>query len=172
VLYSPAFYFFIAGIFLLTLGGNFLQHMPAYFTELGTTKIMSGVIMSVLNFSLMLIKILEGVVFGKVRSTKFIFIIVLFFTLGFGALLINKLVLLFVGAIFMSTGMALIAVMPPLMASKLFGQQAFPVIWGIVSLAISLGKAVSTPGWGMIYDKMGSYRPGLIVMPFLLLRAR
>jgi MFS family permease len=171
VIHSPAFYLFIAGIFLLTLGGNFLQHMPAYFAELGTTQRISSVIMSFLNFSLMLNKILEGVIFGKVNSTRFTSIFSILFALGFGALLINKLAALFVGAILMSTGMALITVMPPLLASKLFGQQTFPAVWGIISLSISLGKAISSPGWGMIYDKLGSYRPGLIVMSFLLLIA-
>jgi MFS family permease len=171
VIHSPVLYLFIAAIFLLTLGGNFLQHMPAYFTELGTAQIISGIIMSVLSFSLMLIKILEGFIFDKVRSTRFTSICSILFALGFGAILINKLVALFIGAILMSTGMALIAVMPPLMASNLFGQQVFPAVWGIISLVISLGKAVSTPGWGMLYDKLGSYRPGLIVMPFLLLIA-
>lgn len=168
---SCTLYFLIVGVTIFTVAGVFVQHLPAFYTEMGLSDTQSGTAMSLFNLLLAFFKMAEGSSFERIGAAKFTIIISIMFSISFWILLNNNAPALFLGIIFFSAGCAYSTIMPPLFTARLFGHRSYPKIWGAVFFGFNLGKAIGVPLWGMVYDHAGSYSPGMLIIPYFILAA-
>jgi len=54
-------------------------------------------------------------------------------------------------------------VLVPVIVMLLFGPKDFAAILGPTMAMVPIGMAIGTPLWGLVYDRTGSYTPGLMV---------
>lgn len=60
-------------------------------------------------------------------------------------------------------GGAMPMVLVPVIVMLLFGPKDFAAILGPTMAMVPIGMAIGTPLWGLVYDRTGSYTPGLVV---------
>ena len=84
-------------------------------------------------------------------------------------MLFGNIPLLCLGAAFSAFGMASSTVLVPLVTKRIFGTRDFAPIWSIISMATVLGCALGSPAWGMVYDFLGTYKPAVIIVPFIVI---
>lgn len=167
---SSQLYILFGGIVLLASVAAVLQHIPAYFLEKGLTAAQAGALMSVLMIAMIFAKILMGMLNDKLGVIITLGLVLFCYIVAFPLLPSSNTYLLFVfSMVLMSFGSGSISVMTPLLTGKIFGQKDFASIWGIVSIAGTLGTAIGTPVWGMVYDMTGSYNFGLFASPVVII---
>lgn len=136
----------------------FLQHMPAFFMELGNDSAMAGRIMSVFSISMILCKISLGAMFDRLGAIRTTWAALLAYACSFWLMLAGNFGILCVGAALAAFGMSSTTVLLPLITKYTFGSRDFARIWSVVTMANVFGTAVGSPMWGAVYDKMGSYK--------------
>lgn len=172
---SIQFYALYLAIALYSLVIGFIQHIPAYLTEKGFSSGEAGVLVSILMVSMIFSKIMIGFLNDHFNSIVALTTIIIFYM---AALIIIPSYGIFgvltVAMILMSFGTGAPTVLPPLIASKVFGQKDYAGIWSVLITAGSLGMAIGTPLWGVSYDLMGTYNVaiyssiGVLTASFLL----
>lgn len=169
VLQTPSFFalFFCFGV--QGVATIVVHHIPSYLTELGKSAVESSVVMGVFSVVLIGGKLLLGVLFDRLGAAWSLFLNFLSLALGMWMLAIGGDAMLFPGAALTSFGMASIMVLFPLITRALYGDRSYAAIWGVMSMASTLGTACGSPLWGASYDCFGSYRPALMVMPVVIL---
>jgi MFS family permease len=169
---TKSLYFLMGSLVLSSAMISGLQHLPSHFISQGMNKIQLGALMSVLSLMLILAKIGTGVLSDKIGiwGTYAVFsaagMIAYFILYQF-----SQFNLLIMGVLFLAVFYASISIMPSLTTLKIFGKKEFPAIWGLVSMAISLGQVIGTPIWGSVYDWTGTYQPAFLTALFLILLA-
>lgn len=166
---SPRLYALMLGIFVLSAPGCFLQHMPAYFVEQGTSDLLAGTIMSTFSMFVIVFKILQGYLFDRFGAAKTTVLAVLVYAAGFWVALSKLVPVLYLSAILLAFGMASLTVLPPLLTRTVFGSRDYAAIYSITSIAYTLGNATGVPLWGMVHDGTGAYSAGVLCAPILLL---
>ena len=76
--------------------------------------------------------------------------------------------LMFIAMVCMAAGMSNGTVQPPLLFAGAAGPREFAKIWSFFGTGYLVGMAVGAPIWGAINDSMGSYEPGFLAAPVLL----
>lgn len=165
---SPTLYLFMFAVTVLCMFMMFLQHMPAYYLELGLSSTMSGMIMSVFSVFLIICKISLGSLFDRIGPIKTTIIAISSFALSMWVMSFPSLPLLFLGAAMTAFGMASSTVLTPLITKHIFGTKEYAPIWSVVSMAVVLGSGSGSPIWGLIYDTMGTYRTAVSIAPILI----
>lgn len=168
-LHSPQLYILLVCVVLLNASMIFIQHMPAFFVEMGTTATLSGTIMSVFSVFLIVCKISLGNLFDRLGGVKTTLIALCCYAAGLWVMLGGSIPLLCAGAALSAFGMASTTVLIPLITKLIFGQREFALIWSLVSMATVMGTAIGSPAWGMVYDHLGSYRPAVMIVPLVVI---
>ncbi|MGE4272530.1 MAG: MFS transporter [Desulfitobacterium sp.] len=171
---SPQFYILYLGIALCGIILGVSSHLPANFMGNGLTPTQTGSLMSIMMMSMIVVKILEGVMNDKLGSITTTGIIATLAVVAFIIMPSASFGILSIAMVLYSFEAAFIGIVPPLMTGQIFGQRDYSGIWGIYATAGSVGMTIGTPLWGIIYDVTGSYRLGfygaavLAIVVFLL----
>jgi len=168
-MHSPRLFVLITVVILLNMAMIFSHHMPAFFIEMGCSATLSGMIMGVFSVFLIICKIGLGTLFDKIGAKRTTLIAFFCFASGLWFMLFGNTPLLCLGAAFSAFGMASSTVLVPLVTKRIFGTRDFAPIWSIISMATVLGCALGSPAWGMVYDFLGTYKPAVIIVPFIVI---
>lgn len=160
---------FNACVVVLSMFMVFLQHMPAFFTEMGASARQAGFIMSFFSIFLIVCKISLGAMFDRLGAVKTTWISLASFAVSFWIMLHGGMIFLCIGSLFTAFGMASITVLLPLITKYTFGAENFTSAWSSVSMAMIFGTAMGSPAWGLVYDGMKSYKPAVLRVPVLVL---
>lgn len=166
---NPKFYLMTVAVVLYSAGCGIQQHLPAALSLLRLSNTQVGVMMSVMTASLAVGKILQGMLYSKAGVVKGGTVITAMYAAGFLFLLQPDTA--YIGVVSLAFGMGLVTTLLPTVTRVVFGALEYAAIWGILAAASSAGTFISTPVWGVIYDTYGSYDPGMLVTPALLLVA-
>ncbi len=166
---SPVLYIFMVTIVILCGSQMFLQHMPAYFQELGHSATVAGSIMSVFSLFLIFCKIGLGSLFDKLGPIKTTVIAIAAYALSLVIMSQGSLAFLYMGAALAAFGMASSTVLTPLLTKHIFGTKEYAAIWGMVTMASGFGAGFGSPIWGAAYDVTGTYKPAVMVAPAVIL---
>jgi len=164
---NPKFYLMMAAIVIYTAACGIQQQIPSLLEGMRFSASQVSVMVSVLTASLAVGKIFQGMLYGRIGISKGGIFMSLLFMTGF-LLLINRATV-YPGLITLAFGMGTVTTLMPTAVRFVFGARDFAAIWSVLATASSVGSFVATPVWGMIYDGFGSYVPGLIAMPVLLM---
>lgn len=163
---SGTFWLLMAGFFSLSLcvGGPY-THTVAYFTDIGYHPTTAAAVMSLYMIFLTLGKVLLGGIFdrfGSMVGTLFV---------GFGCIggmafaLFGKLAFSpWLYAIFLGCAGAGCSVAITVLVHRYFGTKDFSSIFSVMSMASTLGTALSVPFMGVVYDSSGSYAVAWIAL--------
>lgn len=151
------------------VGTIVVQHVPSFLGEVGMTTTRSSLLMGIFSLVLIFGKLLLGVIFDRMGALNALFLNFLSFGSGMWLMARGDTLSVWIGAMFLSFGMASITVLFPLIAGFVFGKREYALVWGILSMAISCGTALGSPMWGAVYDYYGSYRPAFLVMPLVVI---
>lgn len=156
----------LLSIFLLTfINAAIVFQMPAHLLDSGHSMNFVATINSIFLVGLVIAKLIMGNIFDK-KGGVFAFSIgsICFATasliLGVTA---NSTAVIAFAAIY-SIAAALVTIAPPFLTSDLFGKKDYGTLFGIVTLANSLGSATGGPALGLIYDITGSYNIGWFML--------
>ena len=167
--FSPALVLFLIITLVVALPGLFIHHMQSHYTQQGVDASTVGLFMSVFNVFVITFKISLGVMFDRLGSVKTVTLALTVFSVGLLLALSSSPVLLFVSLAMLAFGMSSETVLPPLVTRNIFGAEDYAVVYGRVAMAYNVGAAFASPLWGAIYDSAGTYTPGLLVSPAVLL---
>ena len=167
----PVFYITVLCVILTSglLQGVF-GIAAAHVRDVGLSAQIAATMVSIGSVALLFTKILSGFITDKLGIRSAI-------SLSYAATLAAILLLVFLNeqrvlftygyAVLNAIGLPLETVMLPLIVAHLFGRKDFASIMGIMSAAHSLGSAIGPPLINLGYDRLGTYRPILIVVAFL-----
>ena len=164
---SPVLYLLIACVVVLTLDTIFVQHMPAFFQELGSDAVAAGKIMSVCSIVLIIGKICLGGIYDRMGGIKTVIFNIGCLIIGYYIMLIGGTFCMWAGALISVFGMCCTTVLLPLITKHVFGEKEFASIWSMISMSVALGCAIGSPLWGTIYDLFGSYKPAVAIFPIV-----
>lgn len=165
---SSTMFIFTAVVLVVSINMVFLQHMPAFFGELGYSPVDSGRFMSLFSISIVFAKIAVGTIYDKLGSKKTTIICCIAFAVGMWVQLWSggRSAMLSTGIMIVVFGHTTCSVLFPLLTKQLFGPREYASIWSYFSGCVMMGYALGTPIWGAIYDALGSYRPAVFIFPF------
>ena len=166
---SPVLYMVVVSVILLTFGAGVIQHFPTILAEMGYSSSAAGAVISFYSAILTVGKIAQGVLYGKAGIKKGSAVVYVLYIAGFLCLLSADLV--YPAFFCIGIGLGILTTLSPVLTKALFGQKEYAGIYGLISMGMSIGSFIATPVWGMVYDQLGTYRPGFVVMPVLLLLA-
>lgn len=153
---------------LLNMGIN--QHLFSYFkAEVGFTASAASMIVG---------GYLGMTVFGKIAigqitdRTSLSFGISMFIAIIIaGVVILINAKYLWIAVLFVVVfgfGNVIQTVVPPLVTAECFGLLQYGLIFGIISVFMTIGSGIGTPLSGFIYDRMGSYKPAFMLYIALL----
>lgn len=154
---------------LLSAACGITTQIPSVLTSIGYTASQAGMLMSLMTAAIACGKIIQGVIYGNLGLTKGGILTIGLFVISFWMLTIKALTI--PALVFMAMGVGVVTTLLPLNAKAIFGTREYAAIYGIISLGATCGNFVAAPVWGSVYDVFGSYVPGLLFTPFLLIAA-
>lgn len=156
---SGAFFGIAVAILLIGFSvSGFSQHLPAHLVNKGFTPTVAGSIMSVLMLTLIVAKISVGFLNDRLGTSRAATMILVCAGVGFLLSAVgSSLATAFASVVLFAMGLALTTVFPPLVTAKMFGAKDFSSIYSLLAAIGSIGYAVGTPVYGMVFDRMGSY---------------
>ena len=160
---------FCTGLVLTACNGVAVQHMkdvgldPAYVTA----------IWSVHSLVLAAFKFLTGFIYDKcgLRATMLICMLNTVIVVVCLAMVMptpEGKILAAIYSVFSGLALPLETVMLPILAGDLFGQRAFDEILGLSVSINSIGYAVASPIMNICFDKLGSYKLGMLIAAALM----
>lgn len=164
---TPKFYLMMVTIVIYTAACGIQQQVPSLLGGMQFSTAQVSMMVSVLTASLAVGKIFQGMLYARIGISKGGIIMSVLFGAGF-LLLINRSTV-YPGLVALAFGMGTVTTLMPTSVRFVFGAREYASIWSVLATASSIGSFIATPVWGMIYDSFGSYVPGLIVMPILLM---
>ena len=166
---SPKLYLLIAVIVVITAACGIQQQQPSLLGIYGYDGGKVSLMISVQTAVLALGKIGQGILYGKFGIRRGGCIMLLIFALAFLILAVPALA--WPGLMIMALGLGIYTTLLPLVTRQIFGTREYAAIWGLLATCGSVGTIVANPLWGGVYDLTGSYTPGLLLVPVLLLLA-
>lgn len=140
------------------------QHLPSYVELIGVPENLSGFIISAVMLGNILFKLLLGPLSDKIGAIKSTFLINGMNAVALVLLISSKNQYLIVMAAFMfGTVFSVTSVALPLLANQIFGKRMTEVIFPKLTLASSMGMAISNTMVGYIYDFTGGYRLSFVI---------
>ena len=73
--------------------------------------------------------------------------------------------------VLIAIGIGIITTLIPLSTKYAFGQKEYASIYGLINMGVTSGNFLAAPLWGLIYDKFGTYHPGLLTAPTIVFTA-
>lgn len=164
---SYRFYLAVALMCILAVGSCVSQHLPSVLGEMGHDSARIGIMVSVMTAASAVGTVAEGVVCSKLGIRKTMLGVLVIYAVGF--LLMRFQTGVYVALAFLAFGSGSIGTLMPVMVRRIFGGRDYAAIWSVVISCSSVASFVAAPLWGMVYDFWGSYGPGLMAMPVLLI---
>lgn len=167
---STAFYALVLFMFFITAVAAFGQHIPKYANQLGYDTAFAGGTMG-----LWMVGMLVGALACGLLSDKIGLKVTTIFAIAVG--IVSVLMAIFMGAqpslfnvAFALHGFmaASVGTLGPLLTTDIFGQKEYSMIYSTVAMGMAFASIVVLPGYGFIYDALGSYIPVLWILCALL----
>ena len=161
--YAALICIFFTGFALTAINGVAVQHMK----DVGLDVVYVTNIWSLHSLFLAVFKFLTGFLYDKLglRKTMLICSITTVFVMVSLASVTptpEGMILAAIYSIFSGLALPLETIMLPIIAGDLFGQKSYAQVLGFISAISTLGYSVSSPLMNLVYDKLGSYRIGLL----------
>lgn len=152
----------IAGTFALSLEGGSIQILPTLFEDRGVDPVKAGLFVSLYAVGGIVTKPLFGFIYDRFGPRGASFAAWLAFMIGFPwlALTASQTSYFFIIPL-ISLALTTYTVMVPLIVSDAVAPEHFPNVFGKTMMVGSLGLAVSTPLWGLLFDLTGDFTPAL-----------
>lgn len=166
---SPKLYLQMVVIIVITACCGIQQQIPSLLNSYGFAPGQVSVTVSALTAFLAVGKVLQGILYGRMGIRKGGYLMMACFALGF--LTLNFRGLIYPGLVFLAFGLGIYTCLLPQVTRQVFGSREYASIWSLIATAGSVGSFVALPVWGLVYDITGSYTPGLIVAPVMLMVA-
>lgn len=168
---STAFWFLVIFVFFVTAVASFSQHVPSYALQLGYNTNFAGAAMSFFMLGSLCGSLIFGFLSDKIgaqATTIFALTcgIVAMLTAIFGG---NQPLLFNISTTVFGFSSAAVGTMAPLLTAAIFGQKEYSKIYATVAMGMAFAGVVAMPGYGFIYDALGSYIPVLWVIAVMLL---
>jgi MFS family permease len=160
--YGALICIFFTGFSLTAINGVAVQHMK----DVGLDIVYITNIWSLHSLFLALFKFLTGFLYDRLGLRKTLLIcsistVLVMISLASVTPTPEGKVLAAIYSIFSGMALPLETIMIPIIVGDLFGQRSFAKVLGIVSAVNTAGFALSSPLMNLVYDKNGSYSPGL-----------
>ena len=168
---TPTMILLTAVTLIICINMVFLQHMPAFYVELGRSPAAAGRFVSMFSLTLVLAKVVIGGLYDRLGAK----ITTMLCAAGYAAGMWIQLssngnsLLLGLGIVISVLGHTTCNVLLPLITREIFGQRAYAEIWGFLSGCTMMGYAIGSPIWGRVYDSLGTYKPAVFVSPFTVM---
>lgn len=181
--YGALICIFLTGFSLTAINGVAVQHMK----DVGLDIVYVTNIWSLHSIFLAVFKFLTGFLYDRLGLRKTMLIcscttVVVMISLACVTPTVEGKILAAIYSIFSGLALPLETIMLPILAGDLFGQKSFAKVLGIISSVNTLGYSVSSPLMNLVFDRLGSYKLGLlgsgavmvvtiIVMQFIITKA-
>jgi MFS family permease len=155
---SASFFLLLGAVVLMNVLASGAQHLPAHLVANGIDATAAASVISIYAFVVIGSKIVLGIVNDKFGSVAAIAATLSLLAASFVVFsFATNYAIAAVAAVLFGLGVAVVTVMPPLLTGQMYGQRDYSAIYAIVGAIASLGLAVGTPIYGIVYDKLGSY---------------
>ena len=167
---TAAFWALILFMFLITAVASFSQHMPKYAEQLGFDTAFAGGAMGFFMLGLTAGALVFGLLSDKLGAE-----ITAVFALICG--IAGILMAIFLGGqpLFFYLSVALLGftsagsgTLGPLLTAAVFGRKEYGEIYSTVAMGMALAGIVAMPGYGFLFDAVGSYVPALWMICIML----
>ena len=168
--YMVVFIVFITGFSVQGISGIYKAHMR----DVGLDSALVANIITVFSLVFTTAKILVGVIYDKFNLRRVLLIcegaaILSFVVLAFITPTVTGKVLGFVYAVAFAFAMPLETLVIPLVTNDIFGNADYDKILGYLIAANYTGYAVGAPIVNLTFDKLGTYKPMLLVLAAVML---
>ncbi len=163
---SVAFIFMVLGCVSKCFSSVFNQHYSAHLQDSFTTD-QIALAMTVFNIVLIIMKISMGTIYDKLKA-KGMLIAIFVTSFGYFGWTSKNFNVVLVSTVLVMFCCSADTVSSPLFLSEAFGKKFASAAWGICWGALYAGNALGSIMWGAIYDKLGSYNPGLRMEPVMV----
>lgn len=156
------------GVFALSLEGGSIQVLPTLLQDRGIDATRAGMLVSIYAIGGIITKPLFGYLYDKAGANRATFVALLAFVIGFPWLAVTQSDLSYFMIIpLIALALTTFTVLVPLVVGDAVGQTHFPDAYGQTMTIGSLGLAIATPLWGLVFDLTGSFNPALIAAAIL-----
>lgn len=167
---SPIFYFTAIAFITFTMVSTFTQQLQVFFVSSGIDIVQVGAMMSVASIAMIIAKIAMGSVSDRFGVTPtYIGIVIIFITAFVIFFSTSSSAILFIGLLMYYMCAGTPNVMHQLIALDLFGKKEFTAIWGLLTVASSIGMTIGSPIFGLLYDLTGTYHLTIMVCIALMI---
>ena len=161
-------YWLIAVMILLgAVGANgVLSHLAALLTERGVSGGQTALALSCLGGAGIAGRLLTGYLLDRFHAPTLSLFMFLLCALGMTCFAFAATATVGIaGALLLGFGMGSESDIAPYLISRYFGQGRFATLYGLSWTAYAIGGATGPVLTGHLYDSLGSYRPGIILLP-------
>lgn len=166
---KPTFYLMMA----LTLLGCLSMYMAFYIVvphmqDRGLTADQAATVQSVMLLGLSVAKILSGWLCDIIGPKWVTALCVAFGVVGMWLMAdVRDMIMAIVIICIYTVSLPITSITVPLLTTELFGYRAHDTAVGLLLSVISVGGMIASPMMNLIYDAVGSYRPGLKIAAIL-----
>lgn len=166
---TPAFWTFAIGLLLMGISfSGIKQHIQSYLSVLGYSLKFNANIGSILAVVGLIANIVGGMVFDKVKTKKVLIFIGFFSALSLIFLILsNYKPFVYLFTICFGMTMCMSSIWPAYGVSRLFANESYSVIFGVVNMFFTIGASIGPFLSGVIADTYFGYKSAWLI--YLLL---
>lgn len=157
---TPSFWSFAIGLLLMGISfAGIKQHIQSYLSVLGYSIEFSANIGSILALSGLITNIVGGIVFDKVRTKNVLTILGIISILStIFLILADKPLFAYLFTVLYGITMCMSSIWPSYGVSKLFSNENYSVIFGVVNMFFTIGAAIGPFLSGVVADTSYGYQ--------------
>lgn len=150
---------------LLCVFKSYYNHISAFTVSIGMSEMDGARLMAFVMIGSIFLRILLGVLNDKLKILHTIDISLLIAMLSLLCLsfFYSNTSLVTIGAFCIGIGPAMMAVLPPLLTSAVYGKEAYAKMFPLVTMASTMASSLGNSLFGFIYDACGSYVPAMLL---------
>lgn len=162
---TPAFWSFAIGLLLMGISfAGVKQHVQSYLSVLGYSLKFTANISSILAVVGLTANILGGIAFDKIKTKKVLTVIGFFSSISFVFLILaGKSTFAFIFTICFGMTMCMASIWPSYGVSRIFANENYSVIFGVVSMFFTIGASIGPFLSGVIADTSFGYQSAWII---------
>lgn len=168
-IHGKQLYLIIACGFLLNACCAVTVQVPAILSSYHFSITQVGLLTSLMAASIGIGQVFQGWLYRKVGIKKGGSIAISLFLLGF--IMLTSKPTAVPALVLIAIGIGIITTLIPLSTKYAFGQKEYASIYGLINMGVTSGNFLAAPLWGLIYDKFGTYHPGLLTAPTIVFTA-
>lgn len=168
---STAFWFLVIFVFFVTAVASFSQHIPSYASQLGYDTNFAGAAMSFFMLGSLCGSLIFGLLSDKIGAQA---TTIFALACGITAMIViifggDQPLLFSISTAVFGFSSAAVGTMAPILTTTIFGKKEYSKIYATVAMGMAFAGVVAMPGYGFIYDVLGSYIPVLWIIAVMLL---